>query len=259
MKKNQSAILITGAGAGIGRAIAQTIAQHDPSTVLILTGRNIEKLQETFQTLPSSTPHHVVHLDLTKLESIKEIKTYLSRNNLTLNSLILNAGIGGENEYGPNDRWDEIIATNLTGPYQLSQELIPHLKSSPDKFKNIVFISSVLARLGIPKYSAYCASKAGLLGLMRSLAGELAGEKILVNAICPGWVDTDMSTKGLKDISVGMNKTVEETRAEQMSYVPLKKMSSPNEVGELVNFLISGVQTSITGQTLDINNGALMA
>ena len=195
--KKESAILITGAGSGIGKAIAQTLSQKNPNTPLILTGRNLKKLNETLSTLSSQTLHQVYSLDITEKASLKNLKAHLVKNQISLNGLILNAGIGGENEYGEHDRWDEIIATNLTGPYTLVQELLPIMRTDTTHFKSIVFISSILARLGVPKYNAYCASKAGLLGLMRSLAAELANDKILVNAICPGWVDTEMSTQGI--------------------------------------------------------------
>ena len=255
MKKS---ILITGAGSGIGRAIAIVLAKRNPEVSLILTGRNLKNLSDTLALLQSTSSHQAISLDVTNPTSIRSLKSQLEKNQCVLSALVLNAGIGGENKYGDHDRWSEIIATNLTGPYQVTQELLPLLKAGPNEFKNIVFISSILARLGIPKYTAYCSAKAGLLGLMRSLAAEHASSKILVNAICPGWVDTDMSTEGIRDIALATRKTVEKIKAEQMAMVPLGKMSSPDEVGELVNFLISGLQSSITGQALDINNGALM-
>jgi NAD(P)-dependent dehydrogenase (short-subunit alcohol dehydrogenase family) len=258
MKHIQSSVLITGAGSGIGRAIALSLANKNPDIALILTGRNTQNLQETINLLPSVGKHRVLPLDITNAASVKELKGFLVDQQITLNSLVLNAGIGGENQYGENDRWDEIIATNLTGPYQLTQELLPLLKSDKNDFKNIVFVSSILARLGVPKYSAYCSSKAGVLGLMRSLSAELASEKILVNAICPGWVDTEMSTRGIQDIAKGCGASVEDITKAVLSGIPLGKMSEPKEIGELVNFLVSGFQTSITGQTFDINNGALM-
>lgn len=258
MKQITSSVLITGAGSGIGRAIALNLAQKHPELSLILTGRNTTNLQATLNLLPSVTNHRILALDITSETSIKELKGYLADQQITLSSLVLNAGLGGENEYGPSDRWDEIIATNLTGPYRLTQELLPLMKADKADFKNIVFVSSILARLGVPKYSAYCSSKAGLLGLMRSLSAELASEKILVNAICPGWVDTDMSTRGISDIASATGMNEEAVTKMVLSSVPLAKMSAPNEIAELINFLVSGFQTSITGQTFDINNGALM-
>jgi NAD(P)-dependent dehydrogenase (short-subunit alcohol dehydrogenase family) len=140
----------------------------------------------------------------------------------------------------------------------LIQECLPALKRSTQPYRHIVIVSSVLARLGVPGYTAYCASKAGLLGLTRSLAAELAAEKILVNAICPGWVDTKMSSEGLEGIAAGQGITPEEARREAMARVPLGKMSRPEEIAAFVHFLMSGAQNSITGQALDINGGAVM-
>jgi len=135
---------------------------------------------------------------------------------------------------------------------------LPYLKKSKAPFKKIVILSSVLARLGIPGYSAYCASKAGLLGLARSLAAELAQDKILVNALCPGWVDTTMAHEGLRAFSETLKISKEKAFEQAMNDVPLRKMSQPDEIAQFIAFLISNAQTSITGQTLDINNGAMM-
>ena len=115
-----------------------------------------------------------------------------------------------------------------------------------------------MARLGVPGYSAYCASKAGLLGLTRSLAVELAQDKILVNALCPGWVDTTMAHEGLRAFSEALTISKKEAFEQAMNDVPLGKMSQPDEIAQFIAFLISDAQTSITGQTLDINNGAMM-
>jgi len=107
-------------------------------------------------------------------------------------------------------------------------------------------------------YSAYCASKAGLLGLTRSLAAEYSGEKILVNALCPGWVNTDMAQEGIEGFADALKITKEQAYQEAMKQVPLGKMSEPEEIAQFIGYLLSEQQTSLTGQTIDINNGALM-
>ena len=135
---------------------------------------------------------------------------------------------------------------------------MPYLKKDAAPFKKIIILSSVLARLGVPGYSAYCTSKAGLLGLTRSLAAELAQDKILINALCPGWVDTTMAHEGLRAFSDALKISKEEALKKAMNDVPLGKMSKPDEIAQFIVFLISNAQTSITGQTLDINNGAMM-
>ena len=161
-----------------------------------------------------------------------------------------------ENNFGKNDRWNDIIDTNLTGTYLTVQHFLPALNRSKHNYKQIVITSSVLARLGVANYSAYCASKAGLLGLMRSWAVEYAQQNILVNAICPGWVNTDMAQNGLQGIADGIGITKSDFFDIAMQSVPLKKMSEPEEVAQLVNYLLN--QTSITGQTIDINAGSIM-
>lgn len=251
-------ILITGASAGIGRAVAQVISKEQPHATLILTGRNLEELNKTKALLSSDQNHRAYQLDVTDINSIHSLKQKLEAEKLTLSGLILNAGIGGENHYGPEDRWDDIIATNLTAPYRLTQELLPFMKANNSAYKHIICLSSLLGRIGIPKYMAYCTSKAGLLGLMKCMAMEYAPDKILVNAICPGWVDTDMSTQGIAAISSATGMTKEQTYDAVMSSVPLKKMAKPEEVADLIGFLINKNQTSITGQAFDINNGSLM-
>ncbi len=248
-------ILVSGAGSGIGRAVAQRLGSAGHQVLLL--GRTESALQETRALLPDPDTHLTAVANVCDPQSIREalIKTEITR----LHGVVANAGVGGENHYGPEDRWGEIINTNLSGVYYLINEALPYLRlERKEDFRHIVLISSVLARLGVPGYTAYCASKAGLLGLMRVWAQTFAAENILVNALCPGWVDTEMAREGLDAFAHASGVSFEEALAEQMSMVPLGKMSKPVEIGELVYFLLCGAQSSITGQALDINNGAIM-
>jgi NAD(P)-dependent dehydrogenase (short-subunit alcohol dehydrogenase family) len=245
-------IAVTGAGSGIGRSIAEVLAERGYS--LILLGRNLDSLKSTKILLKNSEQHQCQTCDI---RNSAEIKRSLE-NVPSLYGLIANAGIGGENQFGDQDRWDEIIDTNLTGTYQTIQASLPLIKKDRAPFKKIIIISSILARLGVPGYSAYCASKAGLLGLTRSLAAEHSGDGILINALCPGWVNTEMAQEGLQGFADALDISKDEAYKEAMKPVPLGKMSQPEEVAKLVAFLVSEEQTSFTGQTLDINNGALM-
>jgi NAD(P)-dependent dehydrogenase (short-subunit alcohol dehydrogenase family) len=243
--------LITGAGSGIGKAIATTLSTQGHTCFLL--GRNEAALKETFSMLQSGS-HEIFVTDIKDNEALQQVVS--KHPGLVLDGIIANAGIGGENNFGPNDRWQQIIDTNLTGTYLTVQHFLPALKKSTCRYKQIVITSSILARLGVANYSAYCASKAGLLGLMRSWAVEFAPENILVNAICPGWVNTSMAQDGLQGIADGIGISKSKFYDIAMQSVPLKKMSEPEEIGDLVAYLLQ--QSSITGQTFDINGGAVM-
>jgi NAD(P)-dependent dehydrogenase (short-subunit alcohol dehydrogenase family) len=243
--------LITGAGSGIGQAIAIGLSKQGHTCVLL--GRNKQKLAVT-QKLLKKGKHQIL---VTDIKSDKKLQQVVAKfPSLVIDGIIANAGVGGENYFGENDRWNEIIDTNLTGTYLTVQHFLPVLRRSENPFKQIIITSSVLARLGVANYAAYCASKAGLLGLMRSWAVQLAPENILVNAICPGWVDTSMAQEGLQGIADGIGISKAEFFDIAMQSVPLKKMSEPSEIADLVTYLVR--QTSITGQTIDINGGSVM-
>lgn len=246
----RKSVIISGAGSGIGRAIAIRLSELNFDCYLL--GRNAVHLQKTLIALKDGD-HYLMSADICNKDSLANTLHILRR---PVDALVANAGIGGENNWGPNDRWSEIINTNLTGTYNFINTYLPSLQSAASAYKNIVITSSVLARLGVANYSAYCASKAGLLGLMRSLAIELAPSKILVNAICPGWVNTQMSQEGMQGIAKGIGVSVEEFYDMAMQSVPLRKMSEPSEIADLVAYLLH--QQSVTGQTFDINNGAIM-
>ena len=229
--------MVTGAGTGIGRAIALRLAAEGAR--LTLLARDEDRLRD------------VVPGAATRACDIRDRDQVLAAIDGPLDALVANAGIGGPNEPGAADRFDDIVQTNLFGTYWCARAAEPHL---PDGGR-IVVISSILARLGVAGYTGYCASKAGLLGLTRSLAAELAPRQIQVNAICPGWVDTDMAWEGLEEWE---GLTREEAFAEAMREVPLKRMSRPEEIAGTVSWLLSPDATGVTGQAIDHNNGAYM-
>jgi NAD(P)-dependent dehydrogenase (short-subunit alcohol dehydrogenase family) len=242
--------LISGAGSGIGLAMAQKLAAGGDTCILL--GRNLEKLQKVVAKLPGN--HTAFQADVRSVSDLQAVANLLEGQ--ALHGIIANAGVGGENYWGPEDRWSEIVDTNLTGTYQLVQTFLPNFALAKSTYTHIVITSSVLARLGVANYSAYCASKAGLLGLMRSWAVQFAPQHILVNAICPGWVNTSMAQEGLQGIADGLGMSKAEFYDIAMQSVPLKKMSEPEEIANLVSYLVN--QESITGQSIDINCGSVM-
>lgn len=169
-------------------------------------------------------------------------------------ALVAVSGIGGPNDPGPSDRWDDLVATNLSGTYWCLRAAERHLAPGPAT-RHFVVISSILARIAVPGYTGYSASKAGLLGLVRSLAAELAPANVQVNAICPGWVDTDMAWRGLDAVA---GKSREEAYADAMGEVPLGRMAQPEDIAGTVAWLLSADAAGVTGQAIDHNNGAWM-
>ena len=249
-------ILITGAGSGIGAAAAISLAEEGNNR-LILVGRGEEKLKEVLSGLAHSERHSVLAVDVRNAEAFREgLKNILGEG--SLECVFANAGIGGENAYGEEDRWDEIVSINLTGTYVTVMECLPYLHRSTSTYKHVLLTSSILARFGVPNHSAYIASKTALLGLTRAWAVEWAREQILVNAITPGWVETQMSKDSIQRHADRNGSSYDSAYQEQMNYVPTGRMSQPEELGNFVAFLFSGKQNSITGQALDINNGAYM-
>lgn len=244
--------IISGAGSGIGRAIAFKLASEGAG--IILAGRNMDKLEETMKLLPKGN-HLIVSTDIRVKKNLDEVSEIL--NGTHLDGIIANAGVGGENHLGPDDRWDEIIDTNLSGTYHFVNAFLEQLKTSRAPQKHILLTSSVLARLGVKNYTAYCASKAGLLGLMRSWAMELAEHNILVNAISPGWVNTNMAKEGMDGIAKSMGISYDEFYKLAMQSVPLGRMAEPSEIADLVHYLLT--QNAITGQVVDINCGSVMS
>ena len=230
-------VVVTGAGTGIGRAIAQRLAAEGAR--LTLLARDEARLRD------------VVPDARTRACDIRDRHQVLAAIDEPLDALVANAGVGGPNDAGEDDRFDDIVQTNLYGTYWCARAAQPQLTDGG----RIVVISSILARIGVPGYTAYCASKAGLLGLVRSLAAELAPRRIQVNAICPGWVDTSMAWEGL-DAFDGLTR--EQAYELAMHEVPLRRMSRPEEIAGTVAWLLSDDATGVTGQAVDHNNGAFM-
>ena len=251
--------VITGAGTGIGRAIALRLAAEGARVSLF--GRRTEPLEETRQQIVeaggSADAVFVASVDVGDPEAVRrgfaDAVTALG----PLRGCIANAGIGGPNFPGEDDRFEEILRTNVVGTYQTARAAQASLVDDGAP-RHLVLLSSILGRIGVPWYTAYCTSKTAVLGLTRSLAMELADQQIQVNAICPGWVDTEMAWDGIDGMARAMKATREEALAVAMRDVPLGRMSQPEDVAGLVAFLVSPDARGITGQGLDINNGAFM-
>jgi NAD(P)-dependent dehydrogenase (short-subunit alcohol dehydrogenase family) len=247
------AAVVTGAGTGIGRAIALRLAACGARVALL--GRTRATLEAVAGEAKGDT--RSIACDVQDRASVDAAFAEAARAFGPLSIAVANAGIGGPNDLGGGDRWDAIVRTNLDGAYFTLRAFEAQLAPG-DAYKHGIVISSCVARFGVPGISAYSAAKAGQLGLARSLAAELAPKRVLVNAICPGWVETQMAVDRMTEIGEGMGKGYRDAKAELLAGVPLQRISEPDEIAGLVEFLCGPAGVSFTGQAFDPNNGAWM-
>jgi len=250
-------IVVTGAGSGIGQAIALRFAQSGEK--LSLLGRRIEALETTAKQAKEAGASSVLtrSCDIRQQKLVEQCFDELAQENGPIHVFVANSGIGGPNDAGPNDRFDDIIATNVNGTYYCLRAAQKHLAKGPT-LRHLLVISSILARFGVPAYTGYCASKTALLGLVRALSLEVATDNIQVNALCPGWVDTAMARLGIDAMAEAMGITHDDAYAEAMKAVPTGRMSQPEEIANVIAWMASEGARGMTGQAMDVNNGAYM-
>jgi len=254
-------VAVTGGGTGIGRAIAVRLASEGAK--LSLFARDLGRLEAAAREIREETRSEtqVFALDLRERASVERRFAEAREKLGPFRALVANAGIGGPNapgrEPGDADRFDDLVRTNLSGSYACLRAAEKHLAPGPE-VRHLVVIASILARIGVAGYTGYCASKAGLLGLVRALAMELAPAEVQVNAVCPGWVETEMAWSGIEGMARGMKVTREQALAVAMQDVPLGRMSAPEDVAGVVAWLLSRDARGVTGQGIDVNGGAWM-
>jgi len=229
---------VTGASRGIGRACAKALAEAGAR--VILAARDAAKLEEVAYEIPGAM---CIAIDLASPESIKE--AFAKAGNVDI--LVNNAGIT-KDELAirlKKDDWDAVLATNLTGAFLATQQVLPAMLKQ--RWGRIINITSIVGETGNPGQSNYVASKAGLIGLTKSMAQEMASRHITVNAVSPGFIDTDM-TSVLSD----------ELRAKVLEAIPLRRLGKPEDVAAAVRFLASEEAGFITGHVLAVNGGMYM-
>jgi 3-hydroxybutyrate dehydrogenase len=248
-------IVVTGGGRGIGRAIALAFAV--PGNVVAIAARTRAQLEETGDAIRARGGEPMMlPMDVTDPSAVADGFGAIAAAGRRVDVLVNNAGVGGGlpiDETGL-EAWKQILDTNVWGTFLVSRHAVPLMSAGG----RIVNISSVLGRFGVPGYTAYCASKHAVIGFTRALALELAPRAITVNAVCPGWVETEMAAEGMRLGAAATGMTFEEFRHAALGAVPIKRIIQPAEVAALITFLASPDAAAITGQTYNICGGQTM-
>ena len=224
---------------------------------MVVCGRRRRVLDETVELVRSAGGSgESLTGDVTSAEEVADLFGRVGSEYKRIDILVNNAGMGGPNpiEDSSDEHWLTVIATNLHGPFYCTRAALRWIP----KGGRVVNISSVLGRFGVAGYTAYCSSKHGVIGFTRALALELAPREITVNAICPGWVETDMSLQGMQSGAEAAGISYQEFRRSALDQVPLKEMVQPREIGEMICFLSSEGARNITGQSFNVCGGQIM-
>jgi 3-oxoacyl-[acyl-carrier protein] reductase len=238
--------LITGASRGIGRACVEALASAGYR--IVLAARSLDRLEETAGAVRAAGREaFVIEIDVSNAESIASGISRASKEFGRIEILVNNAGITKDSLAVRMKQadWEIVLQTNLSGSFYVIQQVLPGMMR--ERWGRIVNISSVVGVMGNPGQANYVASKAGLIGLTKSLAQEVGSRNITVNAIAPGFIETEM-TQGLS--AELKQKLLEET--------PLKRIGAAQDVASAVKFLVSDDASFITGHVLDVNGGIYM-
>lgn len=239
--------LVTGASQGIGRACA--LALSEAGAVAGLGSRNLEKLHTLAAEIESQGGKAtVLSLDVADPVSVKSAIESLIASCGKIDILVNNAGITRDNllmRMKPED-WEVVIKTNLDGAYHCIRSVLPSMVRQ--RYGRIINIASVVAQVGNAGQANYIAAKAGLIGLTKAVAAEVASRTITVNAVAPGFIGTPMT-----------DKLPAAVREKILSVIPLQRIGTDREVANAVRFLASDEASYITGHCLNVNGGMYMA
>lgn len=237
--------LVTGASRGIGKAIAEQLAADGATVIGTAT---TDKGAEAISAYLKGSGGKGMCLNVTDNESVADVIKQITADFGAVSILVNNAGITKDNllMMMKQDQWDDVINTNLTSVYRLSKSVVRSMMKA--RKGRIINIASVVGSTGNPGQTNYSATKAGLLGFTKSLAREIGSRNITVNAVAPGFIDTDMT-----------RELGEEQRDALIAQIPLNRLGNPEDIAHAVAFLASPEAGYITGETLHVNGGMYMA
>lgn len=245
--------LVTGGGTGIGAAIARALSGAGAAVTLV--GRRREPLERTAAALPNAA---FAIADVTDRAQVESAFASARAAHGPVTILIANAGQAATAPFARSsfEEWRRLMAVNLDALHHLMQAALPDLLAAPAG--RIVTISSTAGLRGYAYAAAYSAAKHGAIGLTRALALELAKTRVTVNAVCPGFTDTDLVAGSVEGIVAKTGRTPGEARAELERFNPQGRLIRPEEVADAVLFLCAPGSASMTGQAIAVAGGEVM-
>ncbi len=245
--------LVTGAARGIGAEIARTLAAE--GAVLTLLGRDREALQRVADTLPAAASHRVVAADVADPAAVQQAFAQARAALGPLAILVNNAGAAESAPFLKTsvELWQRMLSVNLTGSFLCTQAALPDMLEAG--WGRIVNIASTAGQKGYAYVAAYTAAKHGVIGLTRSLALEVARKGVTVNAVCPGYTDTDILRNSVANVVGKTGRSEADALAEFSSVNPQRRIVQPSEVADAVRWLCGEGAASVNGQSISVSGG----